>query len=97
MGNALNEDLTDRYVVLSKKSMAPAYHDIKFRVARVSGGFGAAPYATGTALLVETPFDGEKFRTEGSFVERFATDEEIALVTSYDPHGGQKHRVYEEN
>lgn len=97
MANALNEDLTNRYVILKAETMAPAYRDIPNRVFLVMDGFGAVPFTRGSALLGVSPIDGEKWQTDGWDVERFATDEEIALVTSYDPHGGAKHRDYEEN
>ncbi len=80
MGNALNTELSDRYVVLREDAVSAAYKDIKYRVFLVSGGFGASSFTSGSALFGTTPIDGEKFRMEGYDVERFATDEEIALV-----------------
>lgn len=81
MANALNEDITGRYVILSEESLAEEYRDIKFRVFHATGGFGCVPYTAGQAVHGSTPIDGEKFRVEGFEIERFATDEEIALVT----------------
>lgn len=82
MANALDEDITDRYVVVAEESFAPAYRDIKYRVFHAETGFGCVPYTAGRAVIGTTPYDGEKFRIDGSEVERFATEEEIALVTS---------------
>lgn len=81
MSNALGEDITGRYVVLEKETFSPQYQDIQFRVFHATGGFGCSPTTAGTAVIGETPIDGEKFRIDGHDIERFATDEEIALVT----------------
>lgn len=81
MANPLSEDLTDRHVVLAEETMAPQYKDIQFRVFLCRGGFGCAPYTGGRAVFGTTPIDGEEFRINSSEIERFATDEEIALVT----------------
>ena len=81
MANALQEDITGRYVVINGRTFTSAYQDIKYRVFLVSGGFGAVPFTSGTAVFGSTPIDGERFRVEGYDIERLATDEEIALVT----------------
>jgi hypothetical protein len=82
MANALNEDLTGRYVVLREDAMSENYRDLPNRIFKVEGGFGAVPFTIGQALMGTTPIDGEKFRVGGYDVERFATDAEIASVTS---------------
>jgi hypothetical protein len=81
VANALNENLTGRYVILNGRTFKPDYQDIKHRVFLVEEGFGAVSYTSGTAIFGTTPVDGESFRAEGFDVERFATDEEIASVT----------------
>jgi len=80
MANSLGEDLTDRYVILSEENMAEEYRAIEYRVFKVTGGFGASSFTSGRALMGVSPIDGEKWRADGYDVERFATDEEIALV-----------------
>lgn len=82
MGNALGEDLTDRYVVLCEDAMSPEYRDLPNRIFKVSGGFGAVPYTRGQALVGTFPVDGETARMEGFMVERFATEAEIASVVT---------------
>ncbi len=82
MANALGENLEGRYVVLRESAVAPRYHNIKYRVFLVTGGFGASSFTAGSALFGESPFDGEKWRADGHDVDRYATDEEIALVTT---------------
>jgi hypothetical protein len=80
MANTLNEQLEGRFVVLKAEGMAPAYRDINSRIYKVEGGFGASSFTAGTGLFGYSPCDGEKWRADGSDVERFATDEEIAAV-----------------
>jgi hypothetical protein len=82
MANTLNEELEGRFVVLLAETMAPAYRDIRSRIYKVEGGFGAASYTAGTGLFGYSPCDGEKWRADGYSVERFATDEEIAAVNT---------------
>ena len=81
MANSLNENITGRYVVLSTEGLKPEYHGIENRVFLVQGGFGADSFTAGTAVFGSTPFDGDEFRISGFDIERFATDDEIALVT----------------
>jgi hypothetical protein len=80
MANSLNENLDGRYVVLREEDMHEDYRDIKHRVFKVTGGFGASAGTLGSALFGESPHDGEKWRTNSFSVERFATDEEIRLA-----------------
>lgn len=84
MSNSLNDNLEGRYVILSEDSMAPEFRAIEHRVFKVSGGFGASSFTAGSALLGMSPNDGEKWRADGHDVERYATDEEIALVEKKD-------------
>ena len=95
MGNALNTDLTDRYVIIREERFDPKYRDIANRVFLVTGGFGASSFTSGTALYGTTPVDGEKFRMEGHDVERYATDEEIAMVTKTRWFINEEGTVYE--
>lgn len=81
MANNLKEDITGRYVVLKESSVSPRYRAIEERVFLAKDGFGCVPYTRGTAVMGVTPIDGAEFRMEGYDIERFATDEEIALVT----------------
>jgi hypothetical protein len=81
MGNALKEDITGRYVVIKEEALQASYRDIKYRVFKAEGGFGCSPFTAGQAVLGYTPFDREKFRIEGHDIERYATDEEIRLVS----------------
>lgn len=95
MGNALGEDITGRYVVINEERFDPKYRDIEHRVFLVSDGFGTSPAARGTAVFGSTPFDGEKFRIEGYDIERYATEEEIALVTKTRWFINEEGTVYE--
>ncbi|KKL78829.1 hypothetical protein LCGC14_2020940 [marine sediment metagenome] len=82
MGNSLNQDLEGKVVVLAKGSLRSEYHELKHRLFRVSGGFGAKSYTIGTALFGTFLADGDKGRMEGYDVERLATDEECATEVS---------------
>lgn len=82
MANSLNTDIEGRYVVIAEDRMGEQYADIKFRVFRAESGFGCRNFTIGTAVVGTTPYDNETFRIEGYEIERFATDEEIALVTT---------------
>lgn len=80
MGNSLNEDLTNRHVVIERTRLAPEYRDIHSRIFFAEGGFGCLPFTSGTAVMGHSVIDGEKFRIGGYEVERFATDEEVDLA-----------------
>jgi hypothetical protein len=95
VANALNENLTGRYVIVREDRFDPKYRDIKNRVFLVRGGFGSVPFTSGSALFGTTPIDGEKFRIEGGDVERFATDEEIEAVTKTRWFINEEGTVYE--
>ena len=77
MANSLHEELRGKVVVLHKGNLQPKYHDIKQRLFRVEGGFGASPHTMGTALYGQFLADGEKCRMEGDDVERLAAEEEL--------------------
>lgn len=81
MSNSLKENITDKHVVVREDFFQPAYRDIQYRVFLASGGFGCFPNTRGTAVFGSSPIDGEKFRIDGFDIERYATDEEIQLVS----------------
>jgi hypothetical protein len=81
VSNSLRADLTGKVVVLKAENFKPAYQDVRSRLFRVDGGFGASSFTRGTALIGEFLADGEKTRMDGHDIERLATDEEIAAVT----------------
>ena len=74
MGNSLNIDLTNKYVVLDKKTYQG---DILRRVFFCEDGFGTKPSTIGNAIFGYFVADGEKCRIEGYEIERLATDSEI--------------------
>jgi len=82
MGNSLNQELESKVVILSKECLKPEYHDIKQRLFRVTGGFGAHTHTIGTALFGKFLADGEEARMEGYNVERLATEKEIKELVS---------------
>jgi hypothetical protein len=77
MANSLGIELDGKIVVLKKDTFRPEYQDIKFRLWKITGGFGAASFTLGTALFGECLADGEKARHSGYDVERLATEDEI--------------------
>lgn len=77
MGNALNEDITGRHVVLREDSLKSEYADITWRVFHAQGGFGCSPDTAGNAMFGTFVRDGEEVRMQGYHVERFATDAEV--------------------
>ena len=75
MANNLHEDLTKKYVVLSRK-----YYKGDNPIERVflcEGGFGCKSETMGYAVSGTFVFDGERIRAEGFEIERFATDDEV--------------------
>jgi len=80
MANSLDQNLEGKVVVLRKKIFKPEYRDIKYRVFKVTGGFGAYANTIGRALFGIHLIDGERARYDGFDVERLATEEEIKLV-----------------
>ena len=90
MANSLNMDLRDKVVVLSKKFLKPAFHDLEDRLFHVQGGFGAVPFTMGTALQGTFLKDNEDTRLEGFMVERLATEEEIERMKG--PRNGQEEK-----
>lgn len=85
--NSLKQDLEGKMVILDKQYLKPEYHDIKYRVFEVLGGFGTKPHAIGTALSGRFLCDGEYARMEGYQVERLATQDEIELARGDNPDG----------
>lgn len=77
MANHLGEDLTARVVIIGAKHLVSNLNSPERRAFRVSGGFGAKSHTSGSALMGQFLFDGERCRMEGWMVERFATDDEI--------------------
>lgn len=84
MANAMNTDITGRYVVIYKSSMIPEYQDLSWRVFHATGGFGCLPDTMGSAVFGRFVRDGEEARIEGLQVERFATDDEVAMAQDLD-------------
>ena len=84
MSNNLNEDITNRYVIVKEETFKAEYRDLKWRVFHARGGFGCQPYTAGSAVFGSCVHDGEEFRIEGYHIERFATDDEVALAQKED-------------
>lgn len=84
MSNSLNEDITGRYVIVKEETFTPEYRDLKWRVFLARDGFGCKPYTAGSAVFGTCVHDGENFRIEGYHVERYATDDEVALAQKED-------------
>jgi hypothetical protein len=80
MANSLNEDLTDRYVVLKVGVLKPEFDTPEGRVFHARGGFGCRSFTNGTAVFGEFVGDGEECRMSGYDFARFATDDEIAAA-----------------
>lgn len=78
--NSLKQDLEGKIVILDKQCLKPEYHDIKYRVFQVIGGFGVKPSTIGTALYGKFLCDDEQARMEGYQVERLATQDDIDLA-----------------
>ena len=79
MANSLGIVLTDQIVIFKQEYLSAPASEHPFRV---KGGFGALPFTAGTALMGEFLSDGEKTRMEGFFVDRLATEDEIARFES---------------
>ena len=77
MGNTLKMDLEGKVVVIGKKHLLPKFHLVEDRLFEVTGGFGASPVTSGSALMGRFLKHGSD-RMEGWMVERLATEEEIA-------------------
>jgi len=74
--NSLGIDLTGKYVVLFQELFTDSHTDLRFRIAKVMGGFGCRAVTTGSALFVEFA-GGERDRFDGGDVERLATEQEL--------------------
>jgi hypothetical protein len=80
MANSLNIELTDKVVVLNEEIFKPEFTALKFRLFKVSGGFGASPETIGRKIFGKFLSDGEECGYSGYDVERLATEEEIKSV-----------------
>jgi hypothetical protein len=75
MANSLDRDIEEgEIVVLEKEYFKPQYHDLKYRIVKVMGGFGANGFTMGKALFVEFLCDGEKTRMEGYMISPKETE-----------------------
>lgn len=90
MANSLKQDLTGKVVVIKAEVLKPEYKELKHRLFRVRGGFGAVPFTIGTALFGEYLYDSEECRMGGYDVERLATKKEIASVKRIPAKRGDK-------
>lgn len=78
MANALNEELEGRVVIIGAMHLKTSLDRPELRAFRVLDGFGANSFTSGSALIGEFLYDGDKCRLEGWMVERLATEDEIA-------------------
>ena len=79
MSNSLKTFLEGKYVILKADIFLPEFRTLQHRVVKVTGGFGAVAFTSGSALMTDDK-DGVHTRWDGWDVERFATDEEITEV-----------------
>lgn len=86
----IGKNLTDRWIVVKEEVIIPKYRDLRFRIARASGGFGCNPESMGRAVFC-TYVDGESVRWDRPDIERFATDTEVeaAIAESTNTHIGE--------
>ena len=82
--NSLGVDLTGKAVLLKAEILQEEYRSLKQRLVRVAGGFGAVPYTSGSALIVEFLFDGERARFDGRQVERVVEEDEVEQILKAD-------------
>jgi hypothetical protein len=80
MSNSLNIDLTGKTVVVRAEAFRAEYNHLSERLFAVDGGFGAAPYTSGTAVFGTYLKDGQRARIDGNDVERLATDDDLAVL-----------------
>jgi hypothetical protein len=66
--NSLGIDLTGKTVLIRKEVLNEEFREGDRRF-KVSGGFGAKPYTSGTALFGTWLVDGEECRMSGMDVE----------------------------
>ena len=78
--NSLGINISNKHVVIQKKYLLPEFHPIEKRVCLVTGGFGALQHTIGSALFVTWIADGGNDRLNSAWVERLATDEEVAAA-----------------
>ena len=74
MGNSLNEDITNKHVILKKKYYNGEVLD---RVFFAKGGFGCSPDTMGCSVFGILESRGLECRVGGDEIERFATNEEV--------------------
>ncbi len=77
MANNLNLDLMGKDVLIKKHSFGENFQDLTWRVALVTGGFGAYADKEGGMLAVYFYRDGQEEFWEGHHLERLATGEEV--------------------
>lgn len=82
MANRLNRDLAGMIVVLRADANNERYQELKWRIVRVGGGFGAQANTHGTSLSVLHLNDGERRVLSGWDVERAATVADLACLDS---------------
>lgn len=80
MSNSLDMELEGKWVLIKQDLLKPEFHPERFRLVQVTGGFGASPYTSGSALMVVWHVDGEKSRLGGHDVERLVEGEELARL-----------------
>lgn len=76
MANSLEREIEENeVVVISTEFHRARYKPLKWRLVRVSAGFGMSCVTMGTALSVEYLMDGEKCRQEGYMLDLEATEQ----------------------
>lgn len=82
MSNTLNQDLTGRWVLIHAKFLKPEYSAVHDRLFFVTGGFGALPHTSGSMIggiyMLGGDPEGHDV-SRGHWVERLATDDEVAI------------------
>lgn len=81
-----NCNLIGMYVVLNEDVLDPEWRDMKWRVVKVAGGFGASPKLGGRAIYFGF-CDGDSIVQGIGAVERYATGEEIHQFQHNAPDG----------
>ncbi len=75
MANSLEREIEENeVVVISAEFHRARYKPLKWRLIRVSAGFGMSPITTGTALSIEYLMDGERCRQEGYMLDPEETE-----------------------
>lgn len=84
MANAINQDITNKVVVLKEEVMTPEYRGIADRLFLAEGGFGCQPSTIGGAVFGKHLSDGERARYDGWHFERLATEEDLKAVPNWN-------------